>query len=738
LVPPPYSCVASLPVSLFTSITFVLSAQTFEVHFIVQVAMWYFFSTMYNIEIKKIFLHYDLPWTASMLSFAVACVGCTALMSREKERRTSENDSEDVHARSSEVPYRKLLAIGLLQFLGNFATNLSIQAMSVSFTHVVKATEVIFVVIWSIVLTRYGLISRVASVTGAQIAVILIITIGVMIASMHEATFSWHGLVFGMLANIGFSGRNILSKWVMSNHDITKERLFVIASFISCAPCILPVLMFELPALSSLPRSVFLSLFYTSVMFFLYNTISFTVLEGVSPVTHAIANCCKRLFIVVVSIIVFKTAVAPLNIIGSLVAIFGIALYSQLGTGQSLGAVIKKNLLFILFGSLIVTGVLLMPRDLSPASDVSSDSESLQCPPIPTLEPKIVFPPAPIVNYKFNPERPGNSELIKYLQSEIIRRLAPSFAGYKKVVVLDVPDHNNKGDSAIYTGEDAFLRLLNIEMIYACSDGGKFWCDTKKIIEIANPKDTLITLHGGGNFGDLWQWVVDLRNRYVQELIDSGKGYEFLMFPQTVTFRNKENIKKVQAIYGKIKKMTFTVRDIPSQEFMEEYFPNITTIYMPDMAWLNGHKEIVKTPKYQILFFLRTDHEGEKLGGRVDKKMKEDSPGVTYKIADWTQFDVEIGSNPLVELNFDRFYSGLDFLQQGKVVVTNRLHGHILSTLLDLPHVIVDNIYGKVFDNHNAWTLNATGVEMAEDIEEAIEKAIILLSEMEKSEYDKK
>ena len=32
----------------------------------------------------------------------------------------------------------------------------------------------------------------------------------------------------------------------------------------------------------------------------------------------------------------------------------------------------------------------------------------------------------------------------------------------------------------------------------------------------------------------------------------------------------------------------------------------------------------------------------------------------------------------------DRFYSGLDFLTRGKVVVTNRLHGHILSTLLDI------------------------------------------------------
>ena len=46
------------------------------------------------------------------------------------------------------------------------------------------------------------------------------------------------------------------------------------------------------------------------------------------------------------------------------------------------------------------------------------------------------------------------------------------------------------------------------------------------------------------------------------------------------------------------------------------------------MAWLNGHKEVVKKPEFEILFFLRTDHEGEKLSGRVKAKMSEAGPNV--------------------------------------------------------------------------------------------------------------
>jgi len=586
--------------------------------------------------------------------------------------------------------------------------------------------------------------------------VIMLITVGVMIASLKEASFSWHGLIFGMLASIfrrkrervenkgeigkrryvlprhlsfihrdiGFSGRNTLSKWVMLNHDISKERVFVYASFVSCVPCILPVLFYELPILLTIPRSVYLSIFYTSVMYFLYNTVSFTVLEGVSPVTHAIANCCKRLFIVVVSILVFRTVIQPLNIVGSLIAIFGVALYSQLGSGQTLGKVLRKNILLIFLGSLLVGGVLLVPKDASVIN--TNESESYD----PLVGNDNAFFPMdcpPPVYESFIPEKRGNSELVKHLQGEIVRLLKPHFKNYKKVVMLDVPDHNNKGDSAIFTGEDQFLRLINVEIIHACSDAGRFWCNTTKIKQFAKPTETLICLHGGGNFGDLWQWVVDARNKFVASLVDSG--YDFLMFPQTVTFRDKNKIKPVQELYGRIKNLVFTVRDIPSMKFMERYFPNVTTVYMPDMAWMNGHKEIVKKPPYELLFFLRRDHEGDqKIANRVREKMNELVPEMKYKIDDWTSFDVP-WKNAIEEMNYDRFYSGLDFLTQAKVVVMNRLHGHILSVLLDLPHVIVDNIYGKVFDNHKAWTLNATGVEMAGDIDVAIDKALVLLAE---------
>lgn len=40
------------------------------------------------------------------------------------------------------------------------------------------------------------------------------------------------------------------------------------------------------------------------------------ILERVSPVTHSVANCVKRVVVIVTSVLFFKTPVSPLNSLG--------------------------------------------------------------------------------------------------------------------------------------------------------------------------------------------------------------------------------------------------------------------------------------------------------------------------------------------------------------------------------------------------------------------------------------
>ena len=50
-------------------------------------------------------------------------------------------------------------------------------------------------------------------------------------------------------------------------------------------------------------------------------------------------------------------------------------------------------------------------------------------------------------------------------------------------------------------------------------------------------------------------------------------------------------------------------------------------------------------------------------------------------------------------------------------MVTDRLHGHILSLLLDLPNALVDNSYGKVRNFVDLWTKHHPDVALFNSID---------------------
>lgn len=60
--------------------------------------------------------------------------------------------------------------------------------------------------------------------------------------------------------------------------------------------------------------------------------------------------------------------------------------------------------------------------------------------------------------------------------------------------------------------------------------------------------------------------------------------------------------------------------------------------------------------------------------------------------------------------------TAIKLLSKGSVVLTDRLHGHILSILIVKPHVIVDNSYGKISDFYQAWTFRNTQSLLVSDL----------------------
>ena len=72
---------------------------------------------------------------------------------------------------------------------------------------------------------------------------------------------------------------------------------------------------------------------------------------------------------------------------------------------------------------------------------------------------------------------------------------------------------------------------------------------------------------------------------------------------------------------------------------------------------------------------------------------------------------------------------GCRLLARGRVVITDRLHAHILCLALGIPHVVLDNTYGKVRDFFKAWTAPASLATWADTVSDAMAAAKALLQE---------
>jgi exopolysaccharide biosynthesis predicted pyruvyltransferase EpsI len=69
---------------------------------------------------------------------------------------------------------------------------------------------------------------------------------------------------------------------------------------------------------------------------------------------------------------------------------------------------------------------------------------------------------------------------------------------------------------------------------------------------------------------------------------------------------------------------------------------------------------------------------------------------------------------------------GLAMIAPGRMLVTDRLHGHILACLLGRPNVVVDNSYGKVGAFVECWTKESPLVHRADGHAEALALALDL------------
>ena len=95
-------------------------------------------------------------------------------------------------------------------------------------------------------------------------------------------------------------------------------------------------------------RATLLYMVISGIFHYLNNEVMYLVLSNVHPITLAVGNTMKRVFIIVASVIVFSTPVSLQTAIGSAIGIGGVLLYSLMkqwyGISQTRTISIKPQL----------------------------------------------------------------------------------------------------------------------------------------------------------------------------------------------------------------------------------------------------------------------------------------------------------------------------------------------------------------------------------------------------------
>mmetsp|Transcript_35422 Transcript_35422/g.49173 ORF Transcript_35422/g.49173 Transcript_35422/m.49173 type:complete len:536 (-) Transcript_35422:291-1898(-) len=297
-------------------------------------AVWYasnIFFNLYNKQVLQVFPH---PTTCTLLHLLTA----TVLMGAMWAARLKKTPAFNKRLVDSVTP------LSVMHLAGFLTTNMSLGAVNVSLTHTIKSLEPFF----TVVLSYFFL----GSVPSLPIVITLVpIVAGVVIASATDLSFNWYGFSTAMASNLAFQSRNVISKkyMVSSSLDSLEDgglapaplddvNLFACISIMATMLCIPAVFLLDGGALVARVQALGWGAMSAetlglTLMAGVCRTVdvltSYALLSRLNPVTHSVGNCVKRVVVIGVSILFFKTPASRTNIIGTAVALSGVFAYSM-------------------------------------------------------------------------------------------------------------------------------------------------------------------------------------------------------------------------------------------------------------------------------------------------------------------------------------------------------------------------------------------------------------------------
>lgn len=311
-----------------------------------------------------------------------------------------------------------------------------------------------------------------------------------------------------------------------------------------------------------------------------------------------------------------------------------------------------------------------------------------------------------------------NQQKIAQLRGEIYSSLNKIVG--KKCILLDAPYYHNIGDVLIWTGIQCFMKDNDIKCQYTASYET---CTFPKI-----GKDVTILFNGGGNLGDMYHEHMDFLLSVVEHYPDN----RIVVLPQTVYYKDKSIERNDFQKIRRHRDFYICARDYKVYNELKIYFED-RTLVLPDMAFCISGQRLEPYMKEQTKEKLIIEREDCEKGA---SKMSQDGD-----VSDWPVFmhsfrkttfinkifkRVSDANIPLLSSVSNRLWNwyaphvfnelmikeGVEFISPYKSVETARLHGGILSILLNKKVTIVNNSYGKNKNFYNSWLSDVDSIQL--------------------------
>jgi exopolysaccharide biosynthesis protein PssK len=309
-----------------------------------------------------------------------------------------------------------------------------------------------------------------------------------------------------------------------------------------------------------------------------------------------------------------------------------------------------------------------------------------------------------------------------------------------RVVLCGFEEHDNVGDSAIYLATLVLLNSLGVAV-----DASVSWQQSRRMLRALLRRDTRVVFVGGGNFGDLYPVLHDRR----LEAVKAAAGHLVIQLPVSARFRDSSTADRTADVLSTHGDVVLFARDHQSVDRVAE--AGLSSMLVPDsVAMLTAAPAAPDEHSAPILWLARTDGEsvGVPTSGAPRIEIRDWEPA-TDEVARVHRFPARVPDAALRRLGIDsrramrlraqvargahasfsrlRLERALEQVARHRVVITDRLHAHLISCAARRPNVVLDSLDGKVGAYFETWSKELGFATRAAGRPEAADLALALL-----------